>query len=204
MRLFILLANKAHTTPDFSMENLYESGRMDIVINTIANALFLSHEIRKDSLINVVLNGPFDPPKTICFDGSKLEGFAPNEKSIISAVIECLKAGTKLKLNEEKEIFPGIEVSKKAFETLLKENSEKKIYYLHEKGEDISEINFKNNSDKDKIRDAIFIIGDSKGIMKIQERFLKRIGAKKVSLGPKKLLASQCPVIVHNQLDKLS
>ena len=34
------------------------------------------------------------------------------------------------------------------------------------------------------------------------DRFLSRLGAKPISVGPKMLLATQCIVLVHNELDR--
>jgi len=45
-------------------------------------------------------------------------------------------------------------------------------------------------------------LGDFIGIPKNTEKLLKRLDAEKIKLGPVMLMASQCPILVHNELDR--
>ncbi len=70
MREFILRASKALTSPDFNLNDLPSSGgRMDLVCRCISSALWVSNDLRRDTKIFVVLEGPPNPPRTIIFDG---------------------------------------------------------------------------------------------------------------------------------------
>jgi len=102
MREFILLARKARTTPDFSLSNLAENGRLDLVCRAIANAFFIASSFRKDTILNVVLSGPKSPPKCITFNGDRLEIRMPDELSIAKEIQNALKKGLSLRLHEEK------------------------------------------------------------------------------------------------------
>ena len=53
-------------------------------------------------------------------------------------------------------------------------------------------------------KDPTFIFGDYIGMPRKTEKLLERLGAKKVSLGPQMLFASNCITIVHNELDRLN
>lgn len=53
---FIILAHKAHTRPVFKLNDL-TSGRMDILCRCVNSALFLSHDLRRDVNIHLVLMG---------------------------------------------------------------------------------------------------------------------------------------------------
>lgn len=194
MKEFILLSLKARTDPDFSLDDLPGAGRMDLICRTISNTLWISNELRRDSVIHVSMNGPRASPKIISFDGKTLKGLDPDERSIAKAIKLALKEGLNLKLNEEKEVSGGIKISKKAFETLIKEKSGNQLVYLHPKGEDLREFRFN--------KDLIFILGDNIGLPRKTEKLLDRLGAKKIKLGPKMIFASHCPVIVHNELDR--
>lgn len=192
---FMLLALKAKTSPDFSIENLPEEGRLDLVCRTVSNALWLSNDLRRDTAVHVVMTGPNDPPKIVSFYGESLRGLEPDEKSIATAIRSALKAGLKLNLNEEAEVSPGIKVAKKAFETLLKEKAkDSQLVYLHHKGKDVRGFEFKEN--------VTFILGDYIGIPKNTQKLIKRLGAEEMSLGPKILFASHCSIIIHNELDR--
>ena len=196
VREFILLALKAPTSPDFSLDNMPESGRVDLVCRTISNALYVSMHIRKDTLIHVCLNGPSSSPKIVTFDGEFLAGMEFDERNVARFLQKALAAGINLKLGEQVQVQSGLNVSKKAFETLVREKAEegKQLVYLDEKGEDIRKFKFKEN--------PVFILGDFIGIPKNTEKLLKRVGAEKMKLGPVMLFASHCPVIVHNELDR--
>ena len=70
------------TTPQFTLNDLSGSGgRMDILARAINAAFFLSHDIRRDVEVAIVLLGPEDPPKTIRFLGSELKYLNPSERS---------------------------------------------------------------------------------------------------------------------------
>lgn len=195
MREFILLALKAKTSPDFNAERLPEEGRLDLVCRTVSNTLWLSNDLRRDTTIHVVMTGPKDPPKIISFNGERLRGLEPDEKSIAHAIKSALKAGLKLNLNEEIEAAPGITVAKKAFETLLKEKAiTNQLVYLHPKGKDLRNFEFREN--------PTFIFGDYIGIPKNTQKLIKRLGAEDISLGPRVLFASHCSIIIHNELDR--
>ncbi len=195
MREFILLALKAKTSPNFNLDQLPEAGRMDLVCRTISNALWISNDLRRDTVIHIVLNGPRDPPKLISFYGETLKGLNPDERSIAISIKHALEIGKNLKLNEEKQVQPGIKVAKKSLEALIKEKAETtQLLYLHQKGEDIRESKLNKN--------ATFVLGDYIGLGKKTEKLLQRLGAKKINLGPTTLFASHCPIIVHNELDR--
>lgn len=195
MREFILRALKGRTT-EFNVNNLPASGRMDLVCRCVSSALFISNDLRRDTVIHVVLDGPSDPPKTISFFGSELKGMEFDEKNIAEHINDALKKGEGLKLNEERDLGNGIKISKKSFEALVKEkfNEKKQLFYLHDKGKDIREIKFK--------KDVVFVFGDYIGMPRKTEGLLNRYKAERVSLGPKMLFASHCIVVVNNELDR--
>ena len=106
-----------------------------------------------------------------------------------------MKSGLKLKLHEKINVSAGITIAKEAFETFLKENSQThQLVYLDSKGKDIRNCSFQEN--------VLFIFGDFLGLPKKTEKLLFRLGAEKVSIGPRLLFASHCPVIIHNELDR--
>jgi tRNA (pseudouridine54-N1)-methyltransferase len=194
MREFILFTHKA-VTSDFRLNDLPGAGRMDLVCRCISNALFISEAIRKDTIIHIVLNGPPSPPKTISFFGETVRNLYPDERTIASHIKIALRKSFGLKANEEMESTPGVKISKKSFESLLKEKVGKtQLIYLNPKGKDIRDFEFK--------KDVAIIIGDHKGIPKKVEIFMERIGCEKVSLGKIEYLASACISIIHNELDR--
>jgi len=195
MREFLLRALKARTTPDFDLDNLDGAGKMHIVARCISNALWVANGIRQDTIIHVCLEGPTLPPKMISFYGFALKDFAFDEKGIAKYLKYALEKGVDLKLNEEKEVHPGIKVSKKSFEAFVREKSENSyIIYLHKRGKDIREIKFKDN--------VLFVFGDFIGMPRKTEYLLERLKAEKISLGKVIYHASECITLVQNELDR--
>lgn len=202
MKEFILRAQRSRTS-DIELDNLPGAGRFDIICDCISNSLHISKNIRRDTNFHVVLEGPRYPPRTISFYGKDIHELNFDECSVAKVIIKCLSKGKNLQLGEEIEVFPGIVVSKKSFESLIKERAKKvkdkktRMFYLHKKGKDLRETKF--NKDED----VVFVFGDFTGIPKNTERFLDRNCAEKISLGPVMLFASHCIPICLNELDRV-
>lgn len=189
MRTFILFSRKGVTAPNFSLNDLPGSGgRMDLVCRCINSALWLSHKLRTDTRIFVVLNGPPSPPVTVVFEGSNLKRVSPDERNIASWIRKSLRGLKK----EWRNVQDGIKVAKKSFQEIMRE-VEGNFYILHEKGRFLREVEIKRN--------PVFILGDHIGLPQKEERFALRFGAEKISLGKLSYLASQCITIVHHELD---
>jgi tRNA (pseudouridine54-N1)-methyltransferase len=187
-REFVLFARKAVTSSEFSLDDLPGSGgRMDLVARCIANALWVSRALRRDSCIHVVAYGKPSPPLTISFYGDKLRGVNVDERNIASWIKKVIG---------EQATNPGITKRKIGFEDLIRElaNQEKNFYILHEKGKDIREIEIKER--------PVFILGDHIGLPKKLEKFVERFNAEKISLGKVSYLSSQCIAILHYELDR--
>lgn len=196
MREFILRARKGPTTPDFSLDDLTRAGRLEIVAHCIANAFFYAAHIRPNTAVHVVLDGPADPPKTIRMESDTLAGLGGfDERSLCRAVQTALESGRGLALGQEVQVAGGIFVAKKAFETLLKEKlGTTPLYTLDRKGADIRTVAFPP--------ETAFVFTDHLSMPKKTDKYLRRLGARPISVGPRTLFASQCIVLVHNELDR--
>ncbi|MCD6482662.1 MAG: tRNA (pseudouridine(54)-N(1))-methyltransferase TrmY [Candidatus Aenigmarchaeota archaeon] len=198
IREFIVRARKARTDPFFNLNDLPGSGgRMDLVARCISSALFVSENLRKDTIVHVVLEGPSRPPRIVTFYGETLRKVAPDERNIASHIKIALEKGLNLKTGEEIDVSPGIKISKKSWESLIKEKqNECKLFYLHSKGERIG------NIDLEKYDHVCFILGDHKGMPKKSEQLLKKLNVERISLGRVTYFASHSITIAHYELDK--
>jgi tRNA (pseudouridine54-N1)-methyltransferase len=196
MRAFILRARKGPSTANFSIEDLSSAGRLEIVMHCIANALFYSKNIRSETTLHIVFDGPADPPKTVRFESDALPylgGF--DERALARVLQRVLETGKGLLLGEERQVDSGLFVAKKAFETLIKEKTETgPLYYLQKKGADVRTLSFPPN--------ATFVFTDHLAMPKKTDKYLQRLKATPISVGPKMLFASHCIVLVHNELDR--
>ena len=195
-REFILRARKGPTTPDFSLDELSRAGHLEIVAHCVVNALFYSGQIRPATAIHVVLDGPAAPPKTVRFESDtlgSLGGF--DERSICGAVQQALQAGRGLALGQEVQASNGVFVAKRSFEHLVREKCEAgSVYCLQRGGTDIRSVSFPAPS--------CFVFTDHLTMPKKTDRFIERLGGQALSVGPRKLFASQCIVLAHNELDR--
>ncbi|RLI80593.1 tRNA (pseudouridine(54)-N(1))-methyltransferase TrmY [Archaeoglobales archaeon] len=195
MRAFLIIGNKAVTKP-FNLNDLAGgAGRMDILCRFVAQALFVSHGIRKDVEVYLLLLGKPDPPKTIKIVGSEVKTMAPDERNIAGLIRRALK----VKCDKDwKESTSGIYISKKGLKDLLDELSKRyKIVYLRENGNDI-------RSFVGKVDDCLFVLGDHLGLKREQEEVVLSFADGIVSVSPISLQADQCVVILHYELDRLT
>ncbi|MBM3279192.1 MAG: tRNA (pseudouridine(54)-N(1))-methyltransferase TrmY [Candidatus Handelsmanbacteria bacterium] len=195
-RVFILRARKAPTSPAFSLDDLARAGHLEIAAHCVANALFISGQIRPAIALHLVLEGAPDPPRTLRLESDtlgSLGGF--DERSICQLVQRALGAGRHLKLGEELRVNGGVYVAKRSFEQLVREQSAAlPLYHLQPRGEDIRATRFS--------LPAAFVFSDHLSMPKKADKYLVRLGARPLSVGPRRLFASQCIALVHNELDR--
>ncbi|MDY6864828.1 MAG: tRNA (pseudouridine(54)-N(1))-methyltransferase TrmY [Halobacteriota archaeon] len=183
------MGNTAVTISEFSLNGLPSSaGRLDILCRCVNSAFFLSHDIRRDVTLHLVLLGGPDPDLVIRLVGDRLRHLNPDERNIATLIKKALDR--KSEDGREIESTPGIYVRRGGLEDALCGAEE--VLYLHEGGEDISCLKF---------RDPTFVLGDHLGLSEEYEAFLEHIGARKVSIGPRSLHADHCIIITHNRLD---
>jgi tRNA (pseudouridine54-N1)-methyltransferase len=196
MRSFILRARKGPSTPDFSLDELGRAGHLEIVAHCISNALFCAGRMRPDVHIHVVFDGPADPPKTVRLESNSLGSLGGfDERSICRVVQQALAAGRGLELDRELEVSGGVFVAKRSFERLVRDQAAGgPLYQLQQRGADIRTLSFGLV--------ATFVFSDHLAMPKKVDRFLHRLGALPLSVGPRMLFASQCVVLLHNELDR--
>ena len=192
---FVLRARKATTYAGFDFNNLPKAGNMNIVSSAVSSAIWVSEDIRKNVIFHAVLEGPPAGPKTVTFNSSEIKGFGYDERSIAEHIRFALQKSGWLELNEEVRVRKGVTAAKKSFERLVWECSQRgTIYVLDSKGKDIREAEIGKN--------PVFVLGDFLGLPGKTEKFLSKIPHTKISLGPRVLFASHCPVLVHNEIDR--
>ena len=67
------------------------SGRFDVLARAVNAALFISHGVREDSVIFLHLMGGEGPSRRVVFDGSKLRGVRPDERSIVGQIKSVIR-----------------------------------------------------------------------------------------------------------------
>ncbi|MAH03517.1 hypothetical protein CMI39_01880 [Candidatus Pacearchaeota archaeon] len=188
MRHFVYFSRHASTTGNF--KDLMKAGRMDIVIHSIIQGLFLSNSFREDVKMHLVFYGMPDPPKHI--EIQVTQDLEISKKDIANLIKKILY---KYRKNKKTEVFPKCFIEKKSFLKVIEELEKdgKDIFILDKKGIDIRKAEIFNN--------CVFVLGDHDGLPKKELKRLKKI-AKPISIGPKTYFSSQTIAIVNNELDR--
>ncbi|MFP4654382.1 MAG: tRNA (pseudouridine(54)-N(1))-methyltransferase TrmY [Methanohalobium sp.] len=195
MRDFIVIGHKASTSSDFSLNDLPGSaGRMDILCRCINSAFFLSHDIRTDVQVHLLLLGQPEPGKIIRFNGENIKHLNPDERSSGALIKKALEKNVS---DVETQSTPGVWIRKGNLKTLLDgfKNESRTLAYLREGGEDIREI-------AGSLNDAVFILGDHLGVTDEEEEIILNTNAKLISVSPHSIHADHCILILNNELDR--
>ncbi|MCX9085660.1 MAG: tRNA (pseudouridine(54)-N(1))-methyltransferase TrmY [Candidatus Methanoperedens sp.] len=192
MKNFLIVGHKA-VTETFSLNDLPgAAGRMDILCRCINAALFLSHDLRRDVCVFIVLKGEPSSPKIVRFDGSMVRYLSPDERSCASLIKKALE---KKAQDFWTESTAGVSVRKGDMEAIIKE-LEMKITYLREDGEDIRAKIFEGYSNR------LFVLGDHLGLTEVEEKMISECEHETISVGPLSLHADHCIVLLHNEMDR--
>lgn len=198
-RIFLLKASDARTSSDFNLKDLpSSSGRLDVVCRCAIASLLRNEQIRNDTVFLASLEGPPNPPITFRFNGRMTRNLPFSEIGVakdLKRMLERLERQSAENVHRE-----GIDVERKSFTEALEYELEvgkpNKLYYLHERGDDIRDVNVDPGSN------CIFALGSNKGLAAEDEEALDRLNAQKISVGPISYLSSQVITFVQDELDR--
>jgi tRNA (pseudouridine54-N1)-methyltransferase len=201
MREFIIVGHKARTDANFNLNDLPGSGgRMDILCRCVNSALFLSHDLRRDVVIYLVLLGEPDAPRIVKFEGKNVRYLNPDERSSGSLIKKALEKNA---IPRWRESMPGVWMRLGVLADLLEEvlTDEKRLFYMREDGNDIrDELN--NDNYINMPDDTVFILGDHTGMTPEEETVILDLDAKTITVGPISLHADHCIILVNNEMDR--
>lgn len=193
MRTFIIVGHKATTSPNFSLEDIPgTSGRLDILCRSVTAAFVLSHGIRKDVCVYLVLLGG-EAAKTIQLKGDVLRHLNPDERTTAALLKKALAVQATPQWSMSTS---GIFVRLGGLQELLADQKDAKLIYLREDGTDIGEL-----ASRGLDCELTFILGDHTGMTAEEESLIQAAGAQLISLGATSMHADHCIVILNWQLD---
>jgi tRNA (pseudouridine54-N1)-methyltransferase len=186
MRTFAVVGHLAPTGDGFSLDDLPGSaGRMDLLCRCVNAALALSHGIRRDAEIHLLLLGPPAPPRDVLIRGDSVRSLSPDERSTAALVRKALA----LPVGEAfRESTPGILVRRGGLGGLLAGG---RFAVLSEEGGDV-------RAGKD--IPPGFLLSDHLDFTAGEEGLLE--GLPRISVGPRVLQADQAITVLQNELDR--
>lgn len=195
MRTFVLRARAAPTDSRKLLAGVGGDAHPEILAHTLMNALFVAQAHRPDVVVHLVLESTADYSRAIRFDGNALRdigGF--HEAALLGTVAAALEASRGMGKDEARAVAPGITVRTTSFERLVQElAADHALFVMDRKGTPIREQAFDGS--------PCFLLTDHVPMPKKSLPGLQRLGARKLSLGPTMLFASQCVVLIHHALD---
>ncbi|MGC4089946.1 MAG: tRNA (pseudouridine(54)-N(1))-methyltransferase TrmY [Polyangiaceae bacterium] len=194
MRRFVVIGQRASASADFLPQDLPgSSGRLDVLLRCLRAALLVSHGVRHDTIVYLVLNGGERAPRTLRFTGSAARFLRPDERSLAILTQKSLAAtATGTGFSDVRE---GVAVADCGLEGVLGELGGCQCFVLEEGAGDVRAVS-------DFGPDPVFFIGDHLGFDAETESTLGRLGALAVSVGPLSLHAEDCVTLVANELDR--
>ena len=186
MKRICVLGHHAPSSGDFSLNDLAGgAGRIDILCRCLSAALFLSHGIRRDVEVDLVLLGPPRPPVTLRFSGEELRSLTPDERSAAALMKKALALP---RGDLYRESGPGVAVRRGGLAELLAEHA---FAVLHEEGADIR---------KAAVLPENVVLSDHLNFTEEEEELLA--GCPAYSVGPLSLHANAAITLLLNEHDR--
>jgi tRNA (pseudouridine54-N1)-methyltransferase len=195
MRTFVLRARAASTDSQRFLAGVGGEAHSEILAHTLMNAIFVAQSHRADVVVHLVLESTQDFSRTISVYSNDLQNIGGfHEQALLNKLAKALDISQGMSKEQHKHVEPGITVRTVSFEKLVQELAEShQLYMMDKKGDPIREQSFAEN--------PCFLLTDHIPMPKKSFNSLKRLGTEKISLGPKMLFASQCIVLINNELD---
>ena len=190
-RRFAIIGHDAPAKGDFSLNDLAGgAGRLDVLLRAVNTALFVSHGIREDT--QIVLHLEKGGSRRVSFDGSKLRGVHPDERSIAGHVRAVARSQIP-PVGVWKEYSRGISHSGGSIGETLREWSEKgyKTLVMDIEGKAVQDTSFEE--------EICFVLSDHKSFTALEFELLGH--CDKVSVGKRWLQGHSCIAIIHHHLD---
>jgi len=192
MRTFIIVSHTAPLEADFSLDDLAGgAGRLDVLCRYVTAAFLLSHGIRTDVSVKVVIRDTL----VIEFIGTELRHLRPDERSTAALFRQALETATDRALSPRPvESTPGVYVRRQGFERTLADLPESsQLIRLHESGKPLPSavVDF----------DPVFVLSDHIELTDEEEDLLSRYDPRTHSVGPVSIHGDHAITLAHNRCD---
>ena len=183
MRTFVVIGRTATSKDDFLLDDLPgTSGRLDVLVRCIRAALLVSHGVRKDCTVHLVLRNE----RIVHIEGATAQFIRPDERALAVLLKKILASG---------EAKRGVSVSDGGIESVLTSLTGASFWILEEGAPDIRGASLGSAHDA-------FFIGDHLGFDDATRATILAAGAKPIGLGPVSVHSEDAIAIVSNELDR--
>jgi len=198
-RRFVIIGQKATASPAFSLVDIAgTSGRLDILLRCLRSALLVSHGLRRDTVVYLVLLGGELAPRILRVDGRHVRFIRPDERMLAILVQKALaRTPPDAELGVWNEIRPGLAVARGGIETVLADlgTAATRAYVLEENARDLRDGPLASE-------DVVVFVGDHHGFDEATRARLDALGATPIGVGPISIHADDAITIVCNEMDR--
>jgi tRNA (pseudouridine54-N1)-methyltransferase len=197
MRRFVIIGQKATASGDFRLDDLAgTSGRLDVLLRCIRSAILISHGVRRDVVVYLVLRGGTRAPRVLRVDAAATKFLRPDERSLATLVKKALEAQADGDDKGFIDVRPGISVRRGGLDEIVAELGDARLFVLEPTGTDLRLAVALNGTD------ATFVVGDHLGLDDTTRARLAALGAVSLRVGPVAIHADDVVTIVSNELDR--
>jgi len=205
-RRFVIVGQKATASPDFSLVDIAgTSGRLDILLRCLRSALLVSHGLRRDTIVYLVLLGGPLAPRVLRVDGRHVRFIRPDERMLAILVQKALaRSAPDAEPGVFVEIRPGLAVARGGVEAVMADVGAERgsgdakpsaTYVLEEDARDLRDGPLASE-------DVVVFVGDHHGFDEATRARLAAAGAVAIGVGPISVHADDAITIVCNEMDR--
>jgi len=196
VRRFIVIGRTASASGEFSLDDLPgSSGRLDVLLRCVRAALLVSHGIRRDVVVYLVLGGGERAPRVLRIDGGAVQFVRPDERSLATLVKKALARGEHAATAGFVELKAGLAIAEGGLAAVLGDLGGAVPYVLDERAPDLRASELGSGA-------SAFFIGDHLGLDAATRAELAALGARTVSVGPLSIHSDDVVALVSNELDR--
>jgi tRNA (pseudouridine54-N1)-methyltransferase len=195
LRRFVMVGRTASASGDFSTEDVPSSGgRIDVLLRSVRAALLVSHGVRRNVVVYLVLRGSSRGPRVLRISGKDAEFLRPDERSLAHLVKKSLSV-TPATTAAFVEVRPGVSVVDGDLDAVLADAPQATAYLLSEEGKDLRDEPLQAS-------DCLFFLGDHLGFDEATRSRLDALPARVISVGPVSLHTDDVVTLITNELDR--
>jgi tRNA (pseudouridine54-N1)-methyltransferase len=196
MRSFCVVGRTAHASSRVRLNDLPgTSGRLDVLARCIRAALCVSHGVRRDTRVYLVLLGDATP-HTVRIDGCDAKFIRPDERPLATLLLKTIERVTS-EAPHFVEQRAGVAVACAGLEAVLADlpsgSGTPPLFLLDEGGSPLP---------REGLIDGAFFIGDHTGFDPSAREALVTAGARPVSVGRVSLHSDDVVTVLHHELDR--
>lgn len=202
-RSFVVVGTKATASPSFSLSDLPgTSGRLDVLLRCARAALLVSHGIRRDTCVYLLLLGGELAPRVIRIDGAAVRFVRPDERTL---GVLAQKALARAPLDSEVGVFveirPGLAVARGGADVVIADLERRGAFVPVVLDEDAPDLRSTRFDDASSSHIAIFV-GDHFGFDDVSRTHISALDPIIVSVGPVSVHADDAIAVLSNELDR--